>query len=123
MASTEALYRVADHLVETALVEAAEGRGLSLLGISVSKLVYSPHLQLELPLLDRRTVRADVEDVWRSGSAAALARDRLDQAIDELRGKFGKGAVAAASALKQGRTLVPDRFGDLAIPVSERRAE
>lgn len=123
VASTEALYRVADYLVETALVEASEGRGLSLLGISVSKLVHSPHLQLELPLLDRRTVRADIEDVWRSGSAAALARDRLDEAIDELRGKFGKGAVAAASALQPGRSLVPDQFGDLAIPVSERRAE
>jgi DNA polymerase-4 len=123
VASTEALYRVADHLVETALAEASEGRGLSLLGISVSKLVHSPHLQLELPLLDRRTVRADVEDVWRSGSAAALARDRLDEAIDELRGRFGKEAVATASALKADRGLVPSEFGDLAIPVSERRAE
>jgi DNA polymerase-4 len=123
VASTEALYRVADHLVEIALAEASEGRGLSLLGVSVSKLVHSPHLQLELPLLDRRTVRADVEDVWRSGSAAALGRDRLDEAIDELRDRFGKGAVAAASALKPGRSLAPDQFGDLAIPVSERRTD
>jgi len=122
VASTEALYRVADHLVEKAIEEAAEGRGVGLLGISVSHLVHSPHLQLELPLSDRRTVRADVEDVWRSGSPAALARDRLDTAIDELRAKFGKSAVAAASGIRQGR-LVPDEFGDLAIPVSERRSD
>jgi DNA polymerase-4 len=123
VASTEALYRVADHLVAVAVEEAAEGRGLSLLGISISKLVHSPHLQLELPFANRRTVRADNEDVWRSGSAAALARDRLDEAIDELRGKFGKGAVAAASALRGDRPLVPNEFGDLAIPVSERSAD
>ena len=121
VASTEALYRVADHLVTTALEEAAEGRGLRLLGISVSKLVHSPHLQLELPLDDPRRIRADVDSVWRSGSMASLARDRLDEAIDELREKFGKAAVGAASALRGGRRLVPDEFGDLAIPVSERR--
>lgn len=122
IASTEALYRVADHLVETALEEAADGRGVRLLGISMSKLVHSPHLQLELPLEDPRHLRADVENVWRSGSMAALARDRLDDAIDELRDKFGKSAVAAASALTPGRRILPDEFGDLAIPVSERRS-
>lgn len=122
IASTEALYRVADHLVESALAEAADGRGVRLLGISVSKLVHSPHLQLELPLTDRRGGRSDVEDVWRSGSTAALARDRLDAAIDELRNKFGKAAVAAASGARRGG-FVPDEFGDLAIPVSERRSE
>ncbi|MCP3976098.1 MAG: DNA polymerase IV [bacterium] len=122
VASTEALFRVADHLVEQALAEAAEGRGVRLLGISVSKLVHSPHLQLELPLMDRRSLRNDVEDVWRSGSGAALARDRLDAAVDELRTKFGKSAVGAASAIRRGG-VVPDEFGDLAIPVSERRSD
>ncbi|NND03925.1 MAG: DNA polymerase IV [Acidimicrobiia bacterium] len=121
VASTEALYRTADLLVGTALDEVADGRGLSLLGISVSKLVISPHLQLELPLDDPRRLRSDVESVVRGGSMASLARDRLDVAVDELREKFGKGAVANASTLVDGRRLVPDEFGDLAIPVSERK--
>lgn len=123
VASTEALYRVADYLVEKALEEAAAGRGLRLLGISVSKLVHSPHMQLELPLRGRRQLRGDVDDVWRSGSGASLARDRLDAAIDELRQRFGRDAVAAASALRDGRRLLPAEFGDLAIPVSERRSD
>lgn len=123
VASTEALYRVADYLVEKALEEAAAGRGLRLLSISVSKLVHSPHMQLELPLRGRRQLRGDVDDVWRSGSGASLARDRLDAAIDELRQRFGRDAVAAASALRDGRRLLPAEFGDLAIPVSERRSD
>jgi len=121
IASTEALFRVADHLVDTALAGAAKGRGLRLLGISVSKLTYSPHLQLELPLEDPRHFRGDVDAVWRTGSMASEARDRLDAAIDELRERFGKAAVGAASSLQRGGRLVPDEFGDLAIPVSERR--
>jgi DNA polymerase-4 len=123
VASTEALFRIADHLVEAAIDEAAAGRGLSLLGISVSKLVHAPHLQLELPLEDPRFFRTDVDAVWRSGSMAAEARDRLDTAIDELRERFGKAAVSPASALADGKRLVPDEFGDLAIPVSERRLQ
>lgn len=122
VASTEALYRIADSLVERALDEVADGRGLSLLGISVSKLVFSPHLQLELPLDDPRHVRAESGSVIRGGSMASLARDNLDVAIDELRERFGKEAIANASALTAGRRLLSDEFGDLAVPVSERKA-
>ena len=123
IASTEALFRVADHLVESALDEVGEGRGLRLLGISVSKLCFSPHLQLELPLDDPRRMRVDAGSVARSGSMASLARDRLDSAIDDLREKFGKAAVSAASAMGSGGRLVPDEFGDLALPVSERATD
>jgi len=119
VASTESLFRIADQLVDVALSEAAEGRGLRLLGISVSKLVHSPHLQLELPL-----VTGGREDaVARAGSAASLARDRLDAAIDDLRSRFGKTAVASASSVMKGRRLVPEEFGDLAIPVAERSGD
>lgn len=121
VASTEALYRIADSLVGKALEEVAEGRGLSLLGISVSKLSFSPHLQLELPLDDPRHLRSDVGNVVRGGSMASLARDKLDVAIDELRERFGKAAIANASALVGGRRILSDEFGDLAVPVSERK--
>lgn len=121
VASTEALFRIADALVERALDDVADGRGLSQLGISVSKLVVSPHLQLELPLHGPRHFRTNVDDVWRAGSLTSLARDKLDIAIDELRERFGKAAVANASALLGGRGILPDEFGDLAVPVSERR--
>jgi DNA polymerase-4 len=116
VATTEALYRIGWYLTDRVMSEAAAGRGLSLLGISVSNLVRSPHLQLELQL-DHHD-----DDVRRAGSAAALAQDRLDAAVDDLRRRFGKAAVGpAAVLLDPRRRMVPDEFGDLAIPVEERR--
>ena len=93
------------------------GRGLRLLGISISKLAHSPHLQLELPfeLMGRH-------EVSMAGSTAALERDALDDAIDELRERFGKYVVGPGShLLGLDHGLVPEEFGDLAVPASERR--
>lgn len=115
-ASTEALYRVGVHLAETEIPHAAEGRGVGLLGLRVSNLVRSPHLQLELPLLDPHCDRVD-----RSGTERALAAARLDHAIDGLRERFGKETVGRASTLLDPRRrATPIEFGDLAIPVEER---
>ena len=115
IATTAALAQIAEHLVGIAISEAAEGRGLSLIGISISKLVVSPHLQLELPLESRETA-----GIRRAGSTSDLERTALDEAVDELRDRFGKETVAKASAILRTRGGVPDEFGDLAIPVSER---
>ncbi len=115
VATTAAIAQIAEHLVAVAITEAAEGRGLSLIGISISKLVVSPHLQLELPL---ETDGAG--GITRAGSLHDLERTALDAAVDQLRDRFGKETVAKASSMLRGTRGVPDEFGDLAIPVSER---
>jgi DNA polymerase-4 len=115
VSSTEAIFQVAEHLVGRAIESAAEGRGLSLLGVRVSGLCIDPHVQLELPLSDGAT-----GDAVRAGSGAALAQDRLDRAVDALRSRFGKDMLGPASVLLDPRRGVPDEFGDLAIPVEER---
>ncbi len=93
-------------------------RGVTLLGISVSNLSVAPHVQLELPLA------SGSGDVLCAGSAQAESRLRLEQALDGLRGRFGKEAIGPCSIVLDGRRRVaPDEFGDLAIPVFERRDE
>jgi DNA polymerase-4 len=112
--STDALFAVTMELVDRAVAEASEGRGLSLIGLSVSKLVVAPHLQLELPLA------TDVSaDTRRSGSTLALGRSLLDSAVDDVRDKFGKEAVVAGSTMTRPG-MVPDEFGELAVPAYER---
>jgi DNA polymerase-4 len=115
VSSTEAIFQVAEHLTAQAVAEAAAGRGLTLLGVRVSSLAVAPHLQLELPLIGSGSA------VTSAGSALSLARDRLDTAVDSLRSRFGKETLGPASALLERRGGVPDEFGDLAIPVEERR--
>ena len=115
IATTAAIAQIAEHLVSIAIEEASDGRGLSLIGISISKLVVSPHLQLELPL-----PLMGLSGVTRAGSVADLERTALDHAVDELRERFGKETVSKASSILRGNRGVPDEFGDLAIPVSER---
>lgn len=112
--STDALFTVTMELVDRAVAEAAAGRGLSLIGLSVSKLVVAPHLQLELPLGSGGSV-----DARRSGSSVALSRSLLDAAVDDVRERFGKEAVVAGSTMTRPG-LVPDEFGELAVPAYER---
>ncbi len=114
ISSTEAIFEIAQHLTQEAVTSAADGRGLGLLGVRVSGLSVDPHVQLELSLA------GSALSVTRAGSAASLARGRLDRAIDNVRSKFGKETLGPASALLDGSARVPDEFGDLAIPVEER---
>jgi DNA polymerase-4 len=88
-AATTVLYRVAGHLVDDLMAEFPE-RGLSLLGISVSKLGPPSPLQLELPLFP---------DDELGGSVKELELQALDSSVDALQEKFGKEAVGAASVL------------------------
>jgi DNA polymerase-4 len=97
VASSGALYAVATELLRRGL-EVAEGRGVRLLGISVSGIQVDPHVQLELPL-----GFAEAADVARAGSARDRERTELDTSIDQLRERFGKDAVANASVLLDPR--------------------
>ncbi|MFH2072061.1 MAG: DNA polymerase IV, partial [Actinomycetota bacterium] len=94
-ASTSALFRAGCRLTEQAVAEAGRGRGLRLLGLSVSHLERAPALQMELPLeggdLD--------EPILRPGSALGLAHRSLDEAVDRARDAFGREAVGRAALL------------------------
>ena len=107
IATTAALAQIAEHLVDVAINEAAEGRGLSLIGISISKLVVSPHLQLELPFeLDG--------EARRPGTEKGAARWVLDRSVDKVREKFGRELVGYGSVALGDRRSVPDAFRELA---------
>jgi DNA polymerase-4 len=88
-AATSVLYRVSGHLVDELMTD-APGRGLSLLGISVSKLGPPSPLQLELALFP---------DDDLGGSVRELELQALDRSVDELQERFGKETVGAASVL------------------------
>ena len=88
-ASSAVLYRTASGLTEGILDE-FPGRGLSLLGISMSHLVPASPLQLELPLF---------EDDLIGGSPRELELQALDAAVDDLRSRFGRSTVGPASDL------------------------
>ena len=111
--STLTLSERATGLVWSALaplvVEATAPVQISLLGISVSNLVDLAAVQLELPLdPDRAVNEADT-----SGDPAG-ARFVVDHAVDEVRRKFGRGAVAYGSVALGTQVSVPDEFRELA---------
>ncbi len=99
VASSGALYSVACELLVRAM-EVADGRGVGLLGISVSGIQVDPHLQLELPLAFEDAAAAAVQ---RAGSLRDLERTDLDSNIDEVRTKFGKDSIVNASVLLDPR--------------------
>ncbi len=79
---------------------------ISLLAISVSKLVDQPVLQLELPILPDEAVRP--------GSRTGSARWAVDHSIDAVRRKFGRSAVGYASVALSKHASVPEEFRELA---------
>ena len=91
-ASTAVLYRVSSRIVDDLLE--ADPRGLSLLGISVSKLQRASPLQLELPIF--------AADEY-GGSPKELELQELDRRVDELRERFGREAVGSAAVLLDRR--------------------
>ncbi len=109
VATTPALASIAEYLADQGAAEAGD-RDINLLGISTSKLVVSPHLQLELPFAELLGA-----DLIHAGSMQERERHELDAAVDDLRERFGKEAVGRASLLLTRRPgYVPDEFRDLA---------
>jgi DNA polymerase-4 len=116
VSSTDAIFQISEHLVDNAIGSAGHGREVNLLGVRITGLCVDRHVQLELPLSGFERI-----DSLRAGSAMGVSQDRLDSAVDDLRHRFGKESVGRASALLGRGRRVPDEFGDLAIPVEERR--
>ena len=102
-ASSAVLYRTALELAAGVLDEFPD-RGLSLLGISMSHLVPSSPLQLELPIFDDDLV---------GGSPRELELQALDAAVDDLRERFGERTVGPASDLLGSRSDFSEGLSDI----------
>ncbi len=95
--------RVASRL---ALGSHPEERDVTLLAVSVSKLINEPALQVELPL--------GMSDGLRPGSLVGAARWALDRSIDSIRERFGRDSVGYATVMFSTERRVPDAFRELA---------
>ncbi len=102
-ASTAVLYRTAVDSTRGILDE-YPNQGLSLLGISMSNLVAASPLQLELPIFDDDLV---------GGSPRELELQALDAAVDDLRDRYGSGAVGPASDLLGDRSRFSEGLSDI----------
>ncbi len=114
IATSAAIHGVALQLLE--LGRSAGPQPVTLLGLSLTNIVTTPHIQLELGLDG-----ADV-NVADSGSEVAHQRLELERAVDELQRRFGRDAVSRAST-GLGPGGVPDEFRDLAVPRDERSSD
>ncbi len=94
IAETTAIHHQATALADALVAERGNGRGVTLVGISVSMLQRSPHIQMELALED-----LEEEAVTRAGSIDNLRHHDLDAAVDEARNRFGRDAVRRATTL------------------------
>jgi DNA polymerase-4 len=102
--STLTLTEIADHLVLTALGALPHDTRLTLLAISVSKLVTLPARQLQLPIDDLPDSTLDHDG----------SRWAVDRAVDAIRTRFGRASVGYASTALDARSSVPDEFRELA---------
>jgi DNA polymerase IV len=106
VASTLTLREVAESLVAQTLSDNPRESTVTLLAIAVSGLVDEPAVQLELPVAG--------DDPHRLGSPAGAARLAVDESMDSVRKRFGRGAVGYAAVALSKRGLVPDEFRELA---------
>lgn len=105
--ATRTLTEIATELALGALADHPADGEVTLLGVSVSKLVDRPGLQLELPLdLD--------EGRRRSGAALEASRWAVDRSVDAIRGRFGRAAVGWAGIVLSGEERVPEELRELA---------
>jgi DNA polymerase-4 len=107
VSSTLTLTELAVDLVNTVLAQHAIEREITLLAISVSKLVAEHALQLELPLGEDRQHS-------HSGSPSGAARWTLDRSVDAIRDRFGTGAIGFATVAFAAEQRVPEAFRALA---------
>lgn len=106
VAATLTLREIAEALVAEILAKHPHERVVTLLAISVSRLVDAPEVQLELPIL--------IDDPHRPGSAAGAARLAVDGSLDAVRRRYGREAIGYASTVFSRHARVPDAFRELA---------
>ncbi len=94
IAQTTAIHHQATALADALVAERGEGKGVTLVGISVSILQRAPHIQMELSLSG-----LPEDAVVRAGSVENLLHHDLDDAVDRARLRFGRGAVKRAAVL------------------------
>jgi DNA polymerase IV len=102
--ATLTLTEIAERLAWEGLADSADE--ITLLAVSVSNLVTRGAVQAELPL--------DPDDPQRPGSPTGSARFAVDTSMDEVRRKFGRGAVGYLPVALRGGAGVPDDFRELA---------
>jgi DNA polymerase-4 len=92
---TDAIYHQAAALADAVVGERGDGREVNLVGISVSLLMPTPHIQLELPLDG-----LGGDPVVRAGSEANVRHHDLDAAVDRARERFGRDAITRAATMR-----------------------
>lgn len=107
MSTTRTLTELSIGLASAALADHPGEREITLLAISVSKLVAESALQLELPL-------GMGDEPNRPGTAAGSARWAMDRAMDTVRARFGRDALGYAAVVFREERGVPDAFRELA---------
>ncbi len=105
--TTLTLTELSVRLAEAALADHPAEREVTLLAVSVSNLVAEPALQLEMPL------SVDTE-AHHPGTPAGSARWAVDRAMDQVRARFGRGALGYAAVVFRDDGGVPDEFRELA---------
>ena len=107
ISATMALSEIATELVRAALIDHPRENVVTLLAISVSQIGKVPEVQLDLPL-------GLGDERRRPGARQGMARWSADRAVDAIRSRFGRDAIAYAVVVGgRGRT-VPDAFRELA---------
>ncbi len=106
VSATLTLAEIAERLVHVALASQPDDVQISLLAISVSNLVDQASLQLQLPVFP------DPLEV--AGSETSAARWAVDHSMDEVRRRFGRGAVGYAGVTLSDHGELPDEFRELA---------
>lgn len=107
VATTKAISETALELIGVALAENPTEREITLVGLSVSRLVDEPPIQLVLPF-------APSPGRLRAATAAEDLRRALDDSMDDLRRRFGRSAVGYAAVALGDVSRVPDEFRALA---------
>jgi DNA polymerase-4 len=106
--ATLSLAEIAEELVRGVLADHPHEKSISLLAISVSQLEDGcSDLQLELPL-------GLADEARRPGTKRGMARRKADGAIDRIRDRFGRDAIAYGSVALEVSRSVPDDFRRLA---------